>query len=72
VGGEMKQPHVPGLPFDESADRGAVVRTDDEVTFPVPSDRSVCGFKATVVNGEHGLSESPSSADLTTKGPACG
>ena len=39
------------------------MRTDDEVSFPVPGHCPVSGLEATVVDRQHRLRESPASAD---------
>ena len=49
----MQQPDHPGLPFDECADRRALVLADDEITFPVPRLGAVLGREGPLVDREH-------------------
>jgi hypothetical protein len=55
--GQAQQPDHPGLPFDQRADRRALVLADDEISFPVPRVGAVRGLEGPLVDGEHRLLE---------------
>ena len=58
---------VAGVAFDERADRRAVLRADDDVTFPVTWLGAVLRRERALVHAEHGFPEaspSPGEADV--------
>jgi len=49
----VQQEHVPGGPLDESADRGATVAADEQITLPVTGDRSVIFIRRPLADHDH-------------------
>lgn len=41
--GQMQKPHESGLTLEECADRGLLVPTNDQITFPVSRFAAVLG-----------------------------
>jgi hypothetical protein len=56
--GQVQQPDHPGLPLHQGADRRALVRADDEISFlTVACLGAVLRLKRPLTDGEHRLLE---------------
>jgi hypothetical protein len=51
--GQMREQHVAGLAFDERGDGGLVVRSHDQVAFPMSGDSAILNFGGSFADHDH-------------------